>query len=96
MNFLIRFFKRITIITVNITIFWLVVTQVFGRLDERLPFFVALILTYFVSAYIILPQIVRTFLLVFRKGRIPRFTRATDGFYIDPVNIILTGSKDEL
>ena len=96
MNFLIRFFKRIVIVGINITILWLVVTQVFDRLDERLPFFVALILTYFVSAYIILPPIIHAALLIFRKGRIPRFTRATDGFYVDPVNIILIGSKDEL
>ena len=34
--------------------------------------------------------------MITRSGRIPRFTTAGDGFYVDPVNIILVGTKEEL
>lgn len=96
MKFLIRFFERITIIIVNVAILWLIASQILGRLDQKLPFFFALVITYLISAYIILPPIIHLALLLSRRGRIPRFTRARDGFYVDPVNIILTGSKDQL
>jgi hypothetical protein len=96
MKFLIRLFKRIVVITINVIIFWLIMTQIVDRLDQKLPFFFALLATYLISAYIILPQIIHLTLLVFRRGKIPRFTRARDGLYVDPVNIILIGSKDGL
>ncbi len=96
MNFLIRLLQRTVIVVVSLAVIWFIVTQVFDRLDQRVPFFVALIITYFISAYIILPQVINVTLLITRKGRIPRFTRASDGLTVDPVNIILLGSKDEL
>lgn len=43
-----------------------------------------------------MPRIIRIVLLIIRKGRIPRFTTASDGFYVDPVNIILVGTKEDL
>lgn len=43
-----------------------------------------------------MPRIIRIVLLVIRKGHIPRFTTASDGFYVDPVNIILVGTKEDL
>lgn len=74
----------------------LIVWPIFNKLDQTLPLFLALLLTYYLSAYVILPRIIRIVLLITRKGRIPRFTTASDGFYVDPVNIILIGTKEEL
>jgi len=58
--------------------------------------FFALLLTYYLSAYVVLPRLFRIILLIIRKGRIPRFTTALDGLYVDPVNIILTGTREQL
>jgi len=96
MNFLTRLFQRIIIFTIYVLTAWFIVTQIFHRLDQRLPLFLALIITYYISAYIFLPRLVKIILLISKKGRIPRFTRAGDGFYVDPVNIILIGTKDQL
>jgi LssY C-terminus len=96
MNFISRLLQRIIVVVVALSVIWFIVTQVFNRLDQRVPFFIALMITYFVSAYIILPRVISITLLVLRKGRIPRFTRASDGLTIDPVNIILLGNKNEL
>jgi len=75
---------------------WLILFQVFGRLDDRLPLLLALLITYLVSSYFILPLLVRINLLISRKGRIPRFATALEGSYVDPVNIILIGTKKQL
>lgn len=93
---LIRFLEGSFWFLIKIAFIWFAVTQIFERLDDRLPFFFAIIITYFVSAYVILPQGIRLTLLILRKGRIPRFTRGRDGFYVDPVNIILLGTKNQL
>ncbi len=75
---------------------WIILFQIFGKLDDRLPWLVALLITYIVSSYLILPLLVRINLLISRQGRIPRFTTALEGSYIDPVNIILVGTKKQL
>jgi len=92
----VRFWRDIlTIILVVITV-WLILFQIFGRLDHRLPWLIALLITYIVSSYLILPLLVRVNLLISRKGRIPRFATALEGSYVDPVNIILIGTKKQL
>ena len=96
MEFLKRLIKRfVGLVTAGIVI-WLIVWPIFKRLDQVLPMVIALLLTYYLSAYIMLPRIIRIILLITRKGRIPRFTTAGDGFYVDPVNIILVGTKEDL
>jgi len=75
---------------------WIILFQIFGRLDNRLPLLVALLITYIVSSYLLLPLLIRTVLLISKKGRIPRFVTAIEGSYVDPVNIILVGTKRQL
>jgi hypothetical protein len=96
MNFIARWLQRILIGAIALLAIWLIVTQVFIRLDERLPLFIALALTYILSAYIILPRIVQIGLFVARRGRIPQLTRAADGLPADPVNVLLIGSGENL
>lgn len=96
MKFIARFFERIMIFIIGAISLWIIATQIFKRLDQIFPVFFALMFTYLVSAYIFLPRVVQIILLLSRKGRIPRFNRARDGFHVDPVNIILIGNKDQL
>ena len=91
-----RWIKRFLRLIISGIVIWFIVWPIFKRLDQVLPMVIALLLTYYLSAYIILPRIIRIVLLIIRKGRIPRFTTAGDGFYVDPVNIILVGTKEEL
>lgn len=96
MKSLIRWLKRGIIGVIGVATVWLIVFEIFDRLEDRLPLFMALLITYYLSAYIILPRVIRLTLLIIRKGRIPRFTEASDGVEVDPVNIILIGTKDQL
>jgi hypothetical protein len=91
-----RWGKRLSGFIMGILVIRLIVWPIFNRLDQTLPLFLALLLSYYLTAYLILPMIIRLILLIVRKGRIPRFSTALDGFYVDPVNIILIGTKDQL
>lgn len=96
MSFLIKTIKRISIFIIGIGAIWVITTQVFGRLDQRLPLFVALIIAYILSAYIILPWVIRISIMILRRNYVPKVTYTSDGLSADPVNIILTGTAEEL
>ncbi len=96
MNFLIRTFQRLLLFVVSMGVLWVIVTQIFFRFHERLPFVFAVMVTYLVSAYIFLPQAVHFGVMVARRGRIPRVIHAPDGLADAPVNIVLLGTIKEL
>jgi hypothetical protein len=91
-----RWRHRLLILAIAAITIWFIVTQVFDRIDERLPWFVSLLATYLLAAYIVLPFVIRGSLAFLGGNRIPRVTRAGDGMAADPVNIVLSGSLDEL
>ena len=74
---------------------WLIVF-VFKFTDRRLPTVLALAVTYGIAAYIVLPYIVRTGLKILLRKRVPRFTITGDGLPGDPVNLVLTGTRQQL
>lgn len=92
----IRWSRRLLILIIAAATLWFIVTQVFDRLDQRLPIFAALLVTYILAAYFILPVVIRASVTALGTNRIPRVTRAADGLAADPVNIVLVGSADEL
>lgn len=96
MRRLIRWLQRLLIFLVAATTLWLVATQLFERLEHRIPAFAALLATYAVTAYVILPPVLRLAASVLRYNRIPRVTRAADGLAADPVNMVLIGTQEQL
>lgn len=88
--------QKLVILVIVLWTLWLIVTQIFERLDQRLPLFLALFLTYLIAAYLILPKVVHFTILITRRGHIPRFTLASDGLTVDPVNLIFFGDKKQL
>lgn len=96
MSRLIRWLQRVLIFLVAATTSWLIVTQFFERLEHRIPAFAALLATYVIAAYGILPIVLRASASVLRYDRIPRVTRAADGLAADPVNMVLIGTQEQL
>ncbi len=88
--------QRVFIFLIASATLWFVVTQIFDRIDQRVPVFAALLLTYIVAAYVILPPVIHASAAVLRRNRIPRVTRAADGLPADPVNVVLIGSQEQL
>jgi hypothetical protein len=95
MRFLIRQLRRLIVLGLGIFTVWLVV-YVFQFTDRRLPTLLALAVTYGVAAYIVLPRIVRMGLKILLRKRVPRFTITGDGLPGDPVNLVLTGTLQQL
>ena len=93
---LVRLLQRLLLLALGIVSVWLIVFVFFEFEEHRLPWILALGLTYGVSAYIILPWIVRLGLNILQRKRVPRYTTTGDGLAGDPVNIALTGTLQQL
>lgn len=96
MPVLIRLLRRIAYLLIAAAVIWFIITQLFDRLDQRIPVFAAAIATYLVSAYIVLPLVIRASIRLLRSERLVCATHAADGMAADPVNIILTGTESQL
>ena len=95
MRFLVRQLQRLLILGLGALTVWLVVF-VFFEFDNRVPWVLALALTYGVAAYGILPRVVRLGLKILQRKSVPRFTTTGDGLPGDPVNLALIGTLGEL
>jgi hypothetical protein len=90
-----RLFRRAIVLGLGVLTVWLIVF-VFRFTDHRLPTVLALAVTYGLAAYIVLPRIVRMALKILLRKRVPRFTITGDGLPGDPVNLVLTGTLQQL
>ena len=96
MRFLKRQLQRLLILGLGVFSIWLIVFVVFEFADKRLPWMLALGVTYGIAAYVILPYAVRMGLKILQRQRVPSFTVTGDGLPGDPVNLTLTGTLAEL
>jgi hypothetical protein len=90
-----RLLRRAAVLGLGILTVWLI-AFVFRFTDSRLPTVLALAITYGLAAYIVLPRIVRMSLKILQRKRVPRFTFTGDGLPGDPVNLVLTGTLQQL
>jgi hypothetical protein len=91
-----RFFQRLLILGLGALSVWLIVFVVFEIADRRLPWILALSVTYGLAAYVILPRVVRIGLKILQRRSVPRFTTTGDGLPGDPVNLVLIGDFHQL
>ncbi|MDW6024206.1 LssY C-terminal domain-containing protein [Mesorhizobium sp. BAC0120] len=96
MRFLTLLFQRFLVLCLGVISVWLIVFVVFDTADHRLPWVLAVSLTYGLAAYVILPNVVRMGLKVLHRGLIPRYTITGDGLPGDPVNLVLIGTLQQL
>ncbi len=91
-----RSLERLSVLALGAFSVWLIVSVVFRAADNRLPWIVALAITYGLAAYVILPRTVRMSLKILQRQHVPRYTITGDGLPGDPVNLILTGTLQQL
>jgi hypothetical protein len=91
-----RFLQRLLILGLGILTVWSIVFVVFEDMERRLPWVLALSLTYAIAAYVILPRAVRMGLKILHRRRVPSFTTTGDGLPGDPVNVALVGTLQQL
>jgi hypothetical protein len=96
MRLLNRLLQRLVILGLGIASVWVIVFLVFDTADRRLPWILAVGLTYAIAAYVILPQVIRLGLKLLHRKRVPSFTTTGDGLPGDPVNVALVGTLPQL
>ena len=88
--------QRAVILALGVFSVWLIVFVIFQFTDHRLPWIVAVAVTYGLAAYVVLPRIIRFGLMLVRQNRVPVYTTTGDGLSGDPVNIALIGTLAQL
>src|SRR6187399_2449549 len=96
MRLLTRLLQRLLIFGLGIFSVWLIVFVVFETADRRVPWILALAITYGCAAYIVLPRAIRLGLKILQHKRVPSFTITGDGLPGDPVNVALLGTVRQL
>jgi len=96
MRLLKRLVQRLLIFLLGIFCVWLIVFVVFETADRRLPWIIAVGLTYGIAAYIVLPRAIRMGLRILQSKRVPSYTITGDGLPGDPVNVVLVGTLQQL
>jgi hypothetical protein len=91
-----RLIRRLLVVGLGVFAVWLIVFVVFRIADNRLPWILAVAVTYGIAAYIILPRVVRLGLKILQRKRVPRYTITGDGLPGDPVNLVLKGTRAQL
>src|ERR1700758_5289888 len=96
MRLLKRLVQRLLIFGLGIFCVWLIVFVVFETADRRLPWILAVALTYGIAAYLVLPRAIRMGLKILQSKRVPSYTITGDGLPGDPVNVVLVGTLQQL
>lgn len=96
-NRVFRILWRCLIFMLGAVSLWAVVTYFIPFVDSRIPLFFALLATYCLLAYIVIPALIRLFRLVIKPNHIPHYTTSGDGWPADPVNIaVIAKNKKSL
>src|ERR1700742_5131678 len=96
MRLLRRFLQRLLIFGLGVFTVWLIVFVVFETADNRMPWVLAVGVTYGIGAYIILPRVIRLGLKILQRKLVPSYTITGDGLPGDPVNLALVGTLQQL
>ena len=90
------FIKRAAVLLPGLVVLYVSVIDVFPFIHHRLPFAVAVFVTYVVGAYLLVPAIIRVWRLLIRPQHLPVYSVTPDGFASDPLNIGIVGSRVQL
>jgi hypothetical protein len=96
MRFLKRLLQRSLIFGLGVLVVWLIVFVVFETAENRLPWILAVGVTYGIAAYVILPRGIRLGLKILQRKLVPSYTITGDGLPGDPVNLVLIGTLQQL
>lgn len=90
------FIKRAAVLVPGLVVLYVSIRDVFPYFHHRLPFAVAVFVTYIVGAYVLVPALIRGWRLFVRPRHLPVYAVTPDGFASDPLNIGIVGSRTQL
>ena len=91
-----RIVKRFAVLIPGLIIAYLSVRDIFPYFDRRLPLSLAILLTYIIGAYVLIPAIIRVVRAIRPARHLPLYCVTPDGFASDPLNIGLIGTRRQL
>jgi hypothetical protein len=88
--------KRFLVFVPAVIIFLISFFLIFPSLNSRLPASMAVVVLYVATAYITIPLFFRIIRVLRPPTHLPRYSVTPDGLACDPVNIAISGTKNEL
>lgn len=95
-QYFLRLAKRFAVLLPGIVIAYFSVRNIFPYFDSKLPLGFAVLFTYILAAYIILPAMVRVYRIIRPAKHLPLYCVTPDGFASDPLNIGIVATRREL
>jgi hypothetical protein len=95
-NYIVRQAKRIVVLIPGFGVAYISVRDIFPHIDKRLPVGFAVLITYILTAYVIIPAVIRVLRVVFPTNHVPLYCVTPDGFASDPLNIAILATRQEL
>lgn len=91
-----RFVKRFLILLPGVLVGYFAYTDLFPALNRLLPGELALVATYILAAYLLIPVGIRVYRLFIRPTHLPVYSTTPDGLASDPLNIGIVGTRQQL
>ncbi len=95
-SYIVRFAKRIAVLAPGIIGTLFAIKDIYPIVDRRVPTALAIFITYLITAYGLIPAIIRLVRMVVRVKHIPTYCTTPDGFASDPINIGILATRKEL
>src|SRR5258708_745426 len=95
-QFFLRPAKRFAVLLPGIVIAYFSVRDVFPYFNRRLPDAYAVLATYILGAYVLVPALIRLFRILRPATHLPLYCVTPDGFASDPLNIGIVATRREL
>lgn len=96
LNYLWLGVKRAAVLMPGILVAYASARAVFPYFHQRLPLAVAIVATYGLGAYVLIPAILRLWRIFVPANHLPLYSVTPDGFASDPLNIGIIGSRTQL
>lgn len=91
-----RLAKRFAVLVPGLAIAYFSVRNIFPIIDQRLPLAFAILLTYVLVAYVLIPAATRLYRVLRPPEHLPHYSVTPDGYASDPINIGIIGTRREL
>jgi len=91
-----RLLKRFFVLVPGVIIAYFSVRNIYPYFDHRVPAAVAILLTYGLGAYVLVPAVIRVYRALAPAKHLPLYCVTPDGFASDPLNVGILGTRREL
>lgn len=95
-QYMLRLAKRFAVLVPGIIITFFSVRDIFPYFNRRLPLGFAILITYVLGAYVLVPALIRLLRILWPAKHLPLYCVTPDGFASDPLNIGIIATRREL